>query len=335
MTVPNDVLTMWLPIAVTALLALLGLLRGVGRELVVAAAITLGALIVQQWVAIWAGGIQEAFTSTNIGLAQFSLGLVVLSAVTLFVGYMLGGRLVDRPTSASMRLLGGVLGALNGAALAGWILRYAYVGLYSPPSSSPIYQNSVSQGFMIWAGWFPVVLAVLGTLYVLLSPLRRAREAVERPSAASDWTPTPAPTATAIDTRTLPVSTGAATVALPMSAVSATTASAQAATEPVPMWDSPRAALPEERVTEPVSLQSDSSASSEASWLGGQEPVSGPTSAPDTTALPVSDSNEGLTSLSNSEVRSEASSEESVCSNCESVMLPGATFCTNCGTRAS
>ncbi len=337
MTVPNDVLTIWLPIAVMALLAILGLLRGVGRELVVAAAITLGALIVQQWAAIWAGGIKDAFIGTNLGSAQFSLGLVVLLAVTLFVGYILGGRLVDRPTSASMRLLGGILGAMNGAAIAGWALRYAYVGLDSSQPSSPIYQNSISQGFMIWAGWFPVVLALLGTLYALFSPLRRARAAVERPSAASDWRPTPAPTAPASDTRTLPpVSTGAATVALPVSAVSATRSDVQrddqAATDPVPMWDKARAAMPEERIAEPVSLQSGSPASSpEASWLGGQEPVSGATAAPNTTALPISDGNEDLTSPS----YSKASSEESVCSNCGSALLPGATFCTNCGTRAS
>ncbi|MEO6456967.1 MAG: CvpA family protein [Chloroflexia bacterium] len=333
MTVPNEVLTIWLPVAVTALLAILGLLRGVRRELVVAAAITLGALIVQQWAAIWAGGIKDAFIGTDLGSAQFSLGLLVIGTVTLFVGYMLGGSLADRPTSAGTRLLGGVLGALNGAALAGWVLRYAYVSLDSSQPSSPIYQNSISQGFMIWAGWFPVALALLGTLYALLSPLRRARAAVERPSAASDWTPTPPPTTS--DTHTLPVSTGAATVALPVSAVSATRLDAQTdvqvATEPVPIWDRPRAAIPEERVAEPASLQSGSSASSpEASWLGGQEPVSGATAAPGTTAPPISDSNEDLSPLSSSE----ASGEESVCSNCGLAMLPGATFCTNCGTRA-
>jgi len=330
MTVPNDVLTIWLPVAVTALLALLGLVRGLGRELVVAAAITLGALIVQQWAVNWAGGIQEAFPNTDLGWAQFSLSLFILAAVTLFVGYLLGGRLVDRPTSASLRLLGGVLGALNGAALAGWVLRYAYVSLDGSQPSSPIYQNDVSQGFMIWAGWFPVVLALLGTLYALLSPLRRARAAIERPSAASDWTPAPTPTAMSSDTRTLPVSAGAATVALPISAASATTSDVQAATEPVPMWDRPRAAMPEERVTEPVSLQSGSSASPEASWLGGKEPESGATSASGTTALPISDGNENLTFLSNSE----ANSEGNVCPNCGSEVLPGAAFCTNCGTRA-
>src|SRR5687768_16569711 len=125
MTVPNDVITIWLPVALTAIMAIIGLIRGVGRELVVAAAITLGALIVQQWAANMAGGIQESFPNTNLGLTQFSISLLVLSAVTLFVGYMLVGRLAERPTSAGARLLGGVLGAMNGAALAGWVLRYA------------------------------------------------------------------------------------------------------------------------------------------------------------------------------------------------------------------
>ena len=327
MTVPNDVLIIWLPVALMVLLSLLGLLRGAGREIVVAAAITLGALIVQQWATDerWAKDLNDMSPGMSVGWAHFMLGLVILSATTLFVGYLLGNRLVDRPVSASTRLMGGLLGALNGAAIAGWILRYAYVGL----DARQLTENSVSQGFMIWAGWFPVVLAVLGTLYALLSPLRRARAAVERPSAASDWTPTPVTTTTttASDTRTLPAGTGAATVALPVTSGNATTSAGQPATEPVPMWERPRAATPEERVTEPVSLQSSSSASQEASWLGGKEPESGAIPAPGTTALPITDGN-------NEDLSRPSSREESVCSNCGSAMLPGAAFCTNCGTRA-
>jgi|SRR5688572_17090983 len=335
MTVPNDVLTIWLPVALTALMAIIGLLRGVGRELVVAAAITLGALIVQQWAAIWAAGIQESFTSTNVGVAQFSLGLIVLSAVTLLVGYLLGGRLAERPSSASMRLLGGILGAMNGAALAGWILRYAYVSLDGAQPSSPVYQNSVSQGFMIWAGWFPVVLAVMGGLYALISPFRRAREVVERPSDVSDWGPS-VPRQAGSDERiaATPVGTGAATVALPMSDVRPPQPRDMAETQPVPMWEKPRADVPEQIDIEPGPVHSTASmVTQEASWLGGQEPSTStttgfdgaPASTPATTSLPISDSSESLMSSS--------SSADSKCTNCGADMLPGAVFCTNCGTR--
>ncbi len=320
MTLPNDVLTTWLPVAVMVLLGILGLLRGAGRELVVAAAITLGALIVQQWGALWASDLNSISSGISVGWAHFMLGLLILSAVTLFVGYLLGNRLVDAPTSASTRLMGGLLGLLNGAALAGWVLRYAYVGL----DARQLTASSISDGFMIWAGWFPVVLAVLGTLYALLSPLRRARAAVERPSAGSDWAPTPTPASS--NTTAVPVRTDPATIALPVSDLSAYKASDSSITEPVPIWDRPRAALPEERVTKPVSMLSDSETPQEASWLGGQEPLSGAISAPSTTALPVDETSKGHTSTSEN--------ASGICGNCGAAMLPGATFCTNCGTRA-
>ena len=319
MTVPNDVLTMWIPVAVTVLLGIVGLLRGAGRELVVAAAITLGALIGQQWVALWASDLNAMSSGISVGWAHFTLGLLILSATTLFVGYLLGNRLVDRPVSASTRLMGGLLGLLNGAAIAGWVLRYAYVGL----DAKQLTANSVSDGFMIWAGWFPVVLAVLGTLYALLSPLRRARAAIERPSAGSDWAPTPAPTTA--DTRTLSARTDSATVALPVTNVTPYQASDANKTQPVPIWDRPRTALPEERATKPVAVLSDSGTSQEASWLGGQEPLSDATHVPITTALPITDKGEGRSdTLENT---------TGVCSNCGATMLPGAAFCTNCGTR--
>jgi hypothetical protein len=314
MTLPDEVLTLWLPVALAALLGIIGLLRGAGREVVVAAAVTLGALIYQQWGNLWAIDLNSMASGITVGWAKFTLGLLILTSTTLFVGYLLGNRLVDAPMSAGTRLMGGLLGLLNGAAIAGWVLRYAYDGL----NARALLSDPVSDGFMIWAGWYPVVLAVLGTLFSILGPLRRARAAVERPSASSDWTPTPAPTAA--DTRVLPVQSGAATVALPVTDVRAYQPSSTDKIESVPMWDRPRVALPEERATEPVPVFADSAPAQEASWLGGQEPSSGET-------VPAS-ATVSLTSEVNATEKTGG-----VCKNCGSPMLPGAAFCTNCGTR--
>ncbi|HEY0069405.1 MAG TPA: zinc-ribbon domain-containing protein, partial [Chloroflexia bacterium] len=59
----------------------------------------------------------------------------------------------------------------------------------------PLYQNAITQGFMIWAGWFPVALAVLGTLVALVAPFRRPQvevtEAAPPPAPVPVWTPPP------------------------------------------------------------------------------------------------------------------------------------------------
>lgn len=193
MSLPHVLYTIWLPLALTLLFGVVGFLRGLWREAVVSAAIVIGALIAQQWVTPdrWVGDIGEVFSGADPGWIQFTLGTVITLLTVLLVGYVLGGRLVGRPRGASLRAAGALLGLANGSALAGWLLRYAYEGLDRTQLSSPLYNDAFSQAFMIWAGWFPVALALLGALIGLLAPLRRAQIAIAQPSPQTDWSPAP------------------------------------------------------------------------------------------------------------------------------------------------
>jgi uncharacterized membrane protein required for colicin V production len=175
----DDIYIMWIPILVVALMGALGAWRGVYREVGVSAAIVLAALIVVQWATRerWASDLSATFSGLGAGEWQFFLTLVLLFLIVSVVGYGLGGLFARRTFSSTPRVLGALLGLANGAALTGWILRAAYEGLVNKQETSAVYQNPISLGLMVWAGWFPVVLAVLGAVAALIYSFRGDRVA--------------------------------------------------------------------------------------------------------------------------------------------------------------
>ena len=175
----DDIYVMWIPILAVALMTALGVWRGVYREIPVAAAIALSALIVVQWAGQdrWARDLSTTFSGLGVGEWQFFLTLVLMGLIVAVVGYGLGGLFARRSLSSPSRVLGGILGLANGAALAGWVLRAAYEGLVNRQETSAVYQNPISLSLMVWAGWFPVALAVTGAVAALIFSLRGDRVA--------------------------------------------------------------------------------------------------------------------------------------------------------------
>jgi uncharacterized membrane protein required for colicin V production len=175
----DDIYVMWIPILVVALMTALGAWRGVYREIPVSVSIVLSALIAMQWATqdpwSWARDLNSAFSGLSVGEWQFYLTMVLMALLVAVMGYGLGGLFSRRSMSTTARTLGGLLGLANGAALTGWVLRSAYFGLTNTNTNSTIYQNPVSQALMVWAGWFPVVLAVLGAVAALVYSLRGDR----------------------------------------------------------------------------------------------------------------------------------------------------------------
>lgn len=191
----NSLFTLWLPLVAALLLALFGFLRGALREAIVSGAIILAALINFVWAGLWSEDVRGFISGSERGTTQFWLSSVLMVLIVLVVGYILGGTLPKHPLTGTERVGGGLLGFFNGAAIAGWIIRYAFVDLDGAQATSRFYTGNFAQGFMIWAGWFPVFLAVVGTVVAILRPLRRAQTAVAQPAAATDWRPATAPAA--------------------------------------------------------------------------------------------------------------------------------------------
>ncbi len=190
----NQIYTIWLPLLITVVFAVIGMVRGVVREAIVAASVVLAAFINLQWTdKVWADSLNLVFPGMDKGQEQFILSLIVLWLIVPVVGYGLGTLLPKQQLATRSWIGGMLLGLLSGAAVAGLTLLYAYTGLDGAETTSRFYQNLLSRGFMVWAGWFPLLLAFLAALVVLLVPIRRAQIAVARPSPASNWGPSGRP----------------------------------------------------------------------------------------------------------------------------------------------
>ncbi|HEX8230590.1 MAG TPA: hypothetical protein VF826_14925 [Chloroflexia bacterium] len=208
-TSPSDILAMALPVVLAIVMGIFGALRGFRREAIVSGSTVLGALIVQQWVSLWADDLYGMYTAVSREMQQVALSHVLLSLIVLVIGYGLGSLVPRGRVSSGSRVGGLLLGLANGSAIGGWLLRYIYTSLDGAQPSSNLYQNVVTQTFMIWAGWFPVALAIIGALVALIAPFRRSEvevtqtAAVATSAAAPVWTPPPpAPAYSATTTTT-------------------------------------------------------------------------------------------------------------------------------------
>src|SRR4051794_285045 len=126
MTIQDQIYTIWFPLGITLLFGILGVLRGPIREGLVSAALVLAGLIITQWAGQWSQGVHEVYTGMSQGQEEFTLSFSVLWLVVLVVGYGMGGFVPKQPLTSRSRLAGGLLGLVNGAAVAGWSLRLAF-----------------------------------------------------------------------------------------------------------------------------------------------------------------------------------------------------------------
>jgi hypothetical protein len=205
----TDILIIWAPLALVLIMGLLGLLRGARREAVVSLAIVIGALIITVWISpgsgagSWAIDLQAAFSGLGLQGTETWLGVILLLLVALVIGYGMGSAVVARgPMSGMMRLGGFLLGLANGAALSGWLLRNYYLALQLDLSGSnqttfnTIYSNVISHSLIVWANWFPLIVALIAAIVALVGPFRRAQTVVATPAAQTNWAPSTAPAAT-------------------------------------------------------------------------------------------------------------------------------------------
>jgi uncharacterized membrane protein required for colicin V production len=200
----TDILVIWVPVALTLLMGIIGLLRGAQREAIVTLSIVVGALLISVWVSsgYWASDLHDAFSGLGQQDTETWLGVILLVLITLVVGYGLGSALIPRgPLSGASRVGGLLLGLVNGAALGGWFLRNYYSALQLDLSGSngtvfnALQSNVITYWLIIWAGWFPVVAALIGAIIALVGPFRRAQTVVATPAAQTNWQPSTAPAA--------------------------------------------------------------------------------------------------------------------------------------------
>lgn len=364
---PTLLYTTWLPIALAVILGIIGAFRGAIREAVVSVSVLLSALIIQTWVALWAGDILGLYPNMDSFVVNIILALIVMVLVVLVVGYGLGN-LVNSAVPPVGRLLGALLGLANGAAIAGWILRQAYLTSQSSPqpeAATTLSQNAFAVGFIIWAAWFPIVMALAGAIAALVAPLRRARAAVAQPSPGTDWTPAANPTTGVAGTTApyyapdniaratapyggynpVPVPPPPSTAPYAGQPNTLTTGplptrEAQpqplATTPPAPPSSLPSSSTPPTSSNPPTGptqrMDENAAEAGVPSWmLPSSGPVNEDNTPPtaDTIRIPTSPSSAGPTDSAG------VADGEKHCANCGAPLQEGAMFCTECGTRVS
>lgn len=181
---------------VIALFGLVGLLRGVRRGVVALGGTLLGAVLVDLWREPLATWLREAVGPERPALPTFLLVGSLFMLTALVVGYG-GSVLLPRPEPQARKiprvldlLIGGLLGALNGALLVSYLLRYAEQIWRDDTISVMKAGSPVALLLDQWLPWFVIAMVGTTTLFVLLrltAAIMRGRAAVNRPK------PAPAP----------------------------------------------------------------------------------------------------------------------------------------------
>ena len=182
---------------VLLVLGLVGYIRDLRRGLLALIGTLAGASLVSFWAAPWGLSLAGSFVGGDPQRMIFIVSCALLLWSGLVVGYgagMLLGRAKDRP-SFQQRLVGALLGALNGVLIVAFLLRFAVT---SQPSfsamigSSPLAKILFDSLPLLFLGVALVVTLAVLVRGIMLFATRRAAPAA--PAASTPATSTSAPT---------------------------------------------------------------------------------------------------------------------------------------------
>lgn len=193
-------LILWLVVA-----ALLGLLRGVRAGLLALAGTLLAAALVELWAEGLAGWVRATFRPELPAAPTFAVTAAAFLAAAGLLGYG-GAALLPRAGAGAPPLaergLGALLGALNGALAAAYLLRYALASWGEREAAALAVAASPLAGALVaWLPWY--VLAVVGALggLVLWRLARRMAGRAPAGGAAAGGSVAAAPTLSEADRR--------------------------------------------------------------------------------------------------------------------------------------
>ncbi len=185
------VLTMGIVLTLV-LLSVLGVRRGVQRGMLTLAGTLMAAVLVELWQDRWAQWLREQFRPEDPASLTLWAVMTGFVGVALLVGYG-SGFLLPRPTTPHQNrdlrdlVLGGLIGALNGALIISYLLRYA-ANLSS--EFQPIMQEmTLARLLHNWLPWFVLTIVLLVGGLVLVRAVMRGIQLLNRPPAASPATP--------------------------------------------------------------------------------------------------------------------------------------------------
>ncbi|MFQ3662141.1 MAG: CvpA family protein [Chloroflexaceae bacterium] len=176
------------------LLGLIGLARGVRAGLVAIAGTLLAAVLVDLWsqpLGLW---VRRALRPELPALPTFLLVAVVFLLTVAIIGYggsvlLPGAPVQSRSRQALDRALGGLLGALNGALIVSYLLRYADAAWANNVVTDLVATSPLAGVLREWLPWFVLSLVATTGLIVLI----RGVVAFVRTRRAAPRAPAPVP----------------------------------------------------------------------------------------------------------------------------------------------
>jgi MFS family permease len=183
---------------VVVLFGSIGVARGTRRGIVTLVGTLFGAVLVDLWQDRWAEWLRTERGVEQPAFWAFLITAVVFVLAALVIGY--GSSMLLRkdpqaaPITAGDRLLGGLVGALNGALIVSYLLRYAEEAWTNGAATDVIAGSPVAAILAAWLAWFVLALVVTTGIFVLLRvTLTVGKALTARPAPA----PAPTPAATA------------------------------------------------------------------------------------------------------------------------------------------
>jgi uncharacterized membrane protein required for colicin V production len=188
-------------VATVAVLALVGLVRGVRRGLLALAGTLFAAVLVDLWNERLVEWLRSTLRPEQPALPVFLLIASLFLFTALIVGYG-GSALLPRadPQTKQMaaivdRPLGALLGALNGALIGSYLLRYADEIWVDGSVGELAAADPVAHVLELWLPWFVMAMVGATTLFVLLrlaTTFLRGRVAAQQAAAAAAARSSPA-----------------------------------------------------------------------------------------------------------------------------------------------
>ncbi|MCX7789919.1 MAG: CvpA family protein [Chloroflexaceae bacterium] len=188
-------LTITLGVGIGAL-GLIGLARGTRAGLVAIAGTLLAAVLIDLWNQRLGAWIRETLRPELPALPTFLLVASVFLLTVVIIGYG-GSALLPRAPAQSRsrqaldRVVGGLLGALNGALIASYLLRYADAAWVNDAVDDLVATSPPARVLLLWLPWFMLALVITTGVIVVIrgvAGFARARRPTPPPT-------TPAPTA--------------------------------------------------------------------------------------------------------------------------------------------
>ncbi|NTW04002.1 MAG: CvpA family protein [Oscillochloris sp.] len=170
--------------ATLGVLGLFGLFRGVRRGLIAVAGTLLGAVLIDLWQNRWSNWLNAQDQPTT--WAAFVITATVFVLVVLLVGYggslLLAPELKAKPPGLFDRLLGAFVGALNGALIVSYLLRYASESWPSDEFTTLIASSFLASLLDTWLPWFVLTMITSTAIFVFFRGTMRILRALSRPA---------------------------------------------------------------------------------------------------------------------------------------------------------